>query len=240
MKKIISVLLALMLVAACSLTVFATVDKTYIFDKANIISDSEEAALAKSLKKLNKKYDLDIVILTVETLDGADEVAYADDFYDSLATGEDGALLLVSVDDDIRYLSTCGSCIDRVTSAELGDRISDYLDKGEYVKAFEGFVDLVEDEYSFNFFISLLISVGIGLVAALIVTGIMKGKLKSVHKQSAAAQYVKAGSLKVTQSRDFFLYRNVVRRHVPKSSSSGGGGGTHTSSSGRTHGGGRV
>ena len=65
----------------------------------------------------------------------------------------------------------------------------------------------------------------------------LKGKLKTVRRQAEAAEYVKTGSMKVTQSRDLFLYKHIDRHAKPKESTSGGSR-THTSSSGRTHGGG--
>ena len=83
--------------------------------------------------------------------------------------------------------------------------------------------------------ILLLISVGIGLFAALIVTGSMKGKLKTVHAQAAASQYVKPGSMNITERREMFLY-SQIQRHKRETKASGGSS-THTSSSGRTHGG---
>ena len=84
---------------------------------------------------------------------------------------------------------------------------------------------------------SLLVSVGIGLFAALIVTGSMKGKLKTVRAQTAADQYVKPGSMNITERREMFLYSQIRRqkRETKKS----GGSSTHKSSSGRTHGGSR-
>ena len=78
----------------------------------------------------------------------------------------------------------------------------------------------------------------IGLAVAFVITAMMKSQLKSVRFQSEAANYVKKDSMKVTQSKDLFLYRNVDRREKPKESSSSGGSSTHTSSSGTTHGGG--
>ena len=80
----------------------------------------------------------------------------------------------------------------------------------------------------------------IGLVTALIVTGVMKGQLKSVAPQRDATDYVRQGSMKLTNQRDLFLYRDVHRTERPKETSSGdsGGSSTHTSSSGSTHGGG--
>ena len=52
--------------------------------------------------------------------------------------------------------------------------------------------------------------------------------------------YVRQGSMKLTNQRDLFLYRDVHRTERPKETSSGdsGGSSTHTSSSGSTHGGG--
>lgn len=80
----------------------------------------------------------------------------------------------------------------------------------------------------------------IGLGTALIVTGVMKSQLKSVAPQQDATSYVRQGSMKLTNQRDLYLYRDVHRTERPKESSSNdsGGSSTHTSSSGTTHGGG--
>ena len=57
--------------------------------------------------------------------------------------------------------------------------------------------------------------------------------------QQEARNYVRPGSMKVTNSSDFFLYRKVTRTEKPQQKSSGtGGSSTHTSSSGKTPGGG--
>jgi uncharacterized protein len=82
----------------------------------------------------------------------------------------------------------------------------------------------------------ILISAGVGLVIALITVGIMKGKLKTVRRQPAAGNYVRKGSMNITESSDLFLYSKVNRTAKPKNNGSGSS--THTSSSGRTHGGG--
>ena len=85
---------------------------------------------------------------------------------------------------------------------------------------------------------SLVIALVIGFIIALIYTGSLKGQLKSVQAQRAAANYVKNGSMNITNSRDFFLYRRVDRTEKSSSSDDKGGSSTHTSSSGATHGGG--
>ena len=70
--------------------------------------------------------------------------------------------------------------------------------------------------------------------------GVMKSRLKSVAPQRDATSYVRQGSMKLTNQRDLYLYREVHRTERPKETDSGSSGGssTHTSSSGSTHGGG--
>ncbi len=84
---------------------------------------------------------------------------------------------------------------------------------------------------------ALVIALVAGLIIAAIYNANLKGQLKSVQAQRAAADYVKQNSMNITESRDFFLYRKVNRTEKSSSSSSGGSS-THRSSSGATHGGG--
>lgn len=90
----------------------------------------------------------------------------------------------------------------------------------------------------------LLVSLGIGFILALIVVLIMRSQLKTVHFKEEAGDYIKEGSMQLTEKHDWFLYSNVTRTPRPKPEDSGGhdhfggGGGGHISSSGTTHGGG--
>lgn len=87
----------------------------------------------------------------------------------------------------------------------------------------------------------IVVAFGIGLVVALIVVGSMKSKLKTVRAQSGANNYVKKGSMQLTQNSDIFLYHTVKKIPRPKETSSSSpsshGSSTHVSSSGTTHGG---
>ena len=78
------------------------------------------------------------------------------------------------------------------------------------------------------------------LLLALIVTGSMKSKLKSVHRKRSASEYMKRDSLNMVDASEIYLYSNVTRTYIDRDrdSHSGGGGGVHISSSGTTHGGG--
>ena len=68
----------------------------------------------------------------------------------------------------------------------------------------------------------------------------MKRKLHTVNMQAAANNYLKNGSLNITESNDIFLYSNVTKTAKPQDndSNSGSGSSTHESSSGNTYGGG--
>ena len=81
----------------------------------------------------------------------------------------------------------------------------------------------------------VLVSVCVGLITALIVTSIMKGKLKTIRPQNTADNYVREGSMVLSQQADLFLYSRVTRVAKPKDNLSKSG--PRISSSGTSHGG---
>jgi uncharacterized protein len=83
---------------------------------------------------------------------------------------------------------------------------------------------------------ALATAILVGLGAGLITAFVLKGQLKTVHKQNQANVYVKEGSMKITRSGDYFMYRTVTRTEKPKSNSSS----SSRSGSSRNVGGGRF
>ena len=254
MKRIMIVMLALIL--CLSLFVPAMAQSTpHLVDEADLLSDVEEAQILSMLDAISNRQGMDVVLVTADTLDGKSPQEYADDFYDYNGYSQDGILLLISMEDSDWWISTSGYGITAFTDAgidRMGELFVPSLSAGDYGEAFEIYADTcdefitqakVGDPYDihnlpkepFSFFRSLLICLVIVFVFALIVTGIMRGKLKTVRFQSGAANYVKSGSLNVTHRQDLFLYRDVKRTPRPKDN---GGSRTHMSSSGRSHGGG--
>lgn len=55
-----------------------------------------------------------------------------------------------------------------------------------------------------------------GLAIAFIITGIMLSKMKSVHMNNQAADYIRKNSMKVTTKRELYLYKNVDKRKINK------------------------
>ena len=233
----------------------------YLFDGADLLYDSEEAELAAYLESLRDRIQLDVVVVTVNSTGMYSPMEYADDYFDYNGYGygenRDGILLLIAMDTRDWWISTSGYGITAFTDAGIeyiGEQILSDLSGGWYADAFRTFADLCESfvtqartgdpfdvhnlpKEPFDWFSTLLISLVIGLIVALIYTGVLKGQLHSVQRKPAASEYVREGSLKLHQSQDLFLYRNV-RRTVRETSSGSGGSSIHRSSSGRSHGGG--
>lgn len=237
-----------------------------LVDNADLLNDSEETTLLAKLDEISERQQLDVVVVTVESVGDKTPEAYADDFYDYNGYGfgenHDGILLLVSMENRDWHITTTGYGITVFTDAGikyLSKQFLDDLSDGNYAAAFTTYAEKCDEfitqaktgepydvnnlpKEPFDFLMWILISVVVGLVAAYVITKIMKGKLKTVRFQPAASNYVKQGSLNLTNSQDIFLYTHVDRRPRPKDTSSGGsrsgGSSTHTSSSGSTHGGG--
>ena len=234
-----------------------------VVDMAELLSDSEKTALLSKLDEISERQKLDIVVLTVNTLDGKTPRDYADDFYDYNGYGfgenKDGILLLVSMEDRDWWISTTGYGITALTDAGIeyiSKKFLSDLSDGDYAQAFTTYAELCDQfitqaktgepydignmpKEPFNVAWNILVAFVIGLVVAVIVTSIMKKQLKTVQLKSEANNYVKANSMILTENRDLFLYNQVSRRARPKETdNSSGGSSTHTSSSGTSHGGG--
>lgn len=266
-KNLLPVFFALLLSVIAVLPVWAAGSLPRLVDDADLLSDSEEAELLGKLNEISERQQLDVVVVTVNSLEGMSVVDYADDFYDYYGYGfgeaEDGVLFLISMEEREWHISTKGYAITVFTDAGLDYMtqwiVSD-LSSGEYAAAFTTFADYCDDYITqaatgvpydvdnlpsepFAFFTMLLLCLLIAFVIAFIATAVMKGQLKSVYSRSESDDYVKNGSLNLTKKNDLFLYRHVERREKPKentsdsSGSSAGGSTTHTSSSGATHGG---
>lgn len=67
------------------------------------MSDSEEAKLDSEIEKIRTNYDFDVVLLTVESLEGYTPEAFADDYYDyngyGIGDNNDGVLFLISMEE---------------------------------------------------------------------------------------------------------------------------------------------
>ena len=215
-------------------------NEQFLYDEADLLTDSEEEALVQKLEEVSHATNAQIVVVTLASMDGGNIDEFIDYLYDTMGFGygenHDGVLLLVSMDPrEYRILSNgyAGTAIGPDQIDTLCDIVQPYLTKGTYATAFTYFANESKDFLAyylegspFNAGKSFMISLVIGIIAGLITAFVMKGKLKSVRKQDSARVYVKKGSMRLTYSRDIFLYRNVERtkkQERVESTSSGSG-----------------
>ena len=234
-KKLFALVLALCLMAAMVLPVFAATD-AFVYDSARLMSTAEAQSLSQKLAQLSAEYEAQIVVITVHEGDNdADMLVNA--VYDDMGLGYgdtyDGVLLLVCMDDrEYRILSNgyAGEAIGPSQIDAIGDAIVSDLSDGAYADAFSTFADQCAyyldgylNGFPFNFGKNLIVALIIGMVAGVVVALVLKKQLKSVRQQKQANIYIKSGSMQITKSRDLFLYREVSRTKKDSSNSSGSG-----------------
>lgn len=147
-RTVFSLLLSAILLAALALPVSATSDLPMVVDNAGLFSDSERSALEEKAQELRTEYEMDIVILTVDRLDGKTPQDYADDYYDDNGYGfgkeYSGLLFLLAMEERDWYISTCGDAIYAVTDygiQKLGEAALPDLSAGAYYDAFDAYLN---------------------------------------------------------------------------------------------------
>lgn len=233
-------------------------------DNAGLLSTEDAASIESQLTDLGQKYDMHFVIVTDEDPDISSAMEVADDFFDynGYGVGDDrsGVLLYINMSTHDVWISTRGFGITAFTDAGINyilDQLVSGLGDEAYYETFETYITLCDDfmiqalngtpydvdhmpSEPFPWIGGLIMCMALGAIVGLIYVLILRGQLKSVAPNESAEDYMVKGSMHMTNSREFFLYRTVSKTARPQENSSGGGGGstTHTSSSGATHGGG--
>lgn len=249
MKKIISFILVLLLCASLTVLASAAYTNETLIDDADLLTDLEEQILRSEFEQIGQEFGAQICGVTTNFTEGGDVDYYVNRLYDMGGYGygsqKNGVLLLISMDlREFRILSN-GFASDAIGPGEIidiSDAITSDLTDGDYAEALDTFAKECEkyldgyiNGYPFQMGKTLRTSLLIGFGIGLLVVLIMVAQLKSVRKQDRASDYVRAGSMRITQANDIFLYRNVTRT-VKQSSSSG----SRSSGSSRSTGGGKF
>lgn len=233
-----------------------------LMDYSDILSDGEKGVISITLDEISERQQVDVAIVTVNSLDGKSSMEYADDFYDQYGYGfgvnHDGILLLIAMDEHEYWITTCGYAITAFTDSgldQIKSHFEGYLSNGDYQKAFSVFAADCDDYITqaktgmpydtnniksepINPFLGFVFCLGFALIAAFIIVTVIKGKLKSVKMAQNASGYIRSGSVTINRSFSRFIRSDVSRVAKPKSTSgSGGGSSTHIGSSGTSHGG---
>ncbi len=206
-KRVFGIFFVMLLSLSLTFLVFAADDVPRLVDEAALLSDSDAEALLGLLDEISERQQMDIVVVTVNSLQGASSMEYADDFYDYNGYGfgeeRDGILFLISMEERDWYISTTGYGITVFTDAGLeyiSERFLDDLSEGEYAAAFTTFAELCDDfitqadtgepydvgnlpKEPFWLVGSLVIALAAGFIIALIATGVMRSQLKTVYSE---------------------------------------------------------
>ena len=233
-RKLFSALLIVVLCLSMAVSVCAA-GADCVYDDADLLSQREEFDLQEKLSRIGDAYDVQIVVVTLESSNNRYIDYLVDDVYDQMNFGvgpnHDGVMLLMCM--DIREYQIIGNgyaskAIDDDKIEKICDAIGSDLSDGDYAAAFDEFADQCEyyldgyrNGFPFRFGRNLLIALGVGIVVGLIVVFVLKSQLKSVHSQRRAHDYVKSGSMNIRTSKDIFLYRSLTRTKIERSSSSG-------------------
>ncbi|HHV41433.1 MAG TPA: TPM domain-containing protein [Clostridiaceae bacterium] len=130
-----------------------------IVDQADLFSERDEERLVKKATKVSDKHAMNIVVVTADSSRLSEDISnksdsqwardYADDFFDYHQYGEDGILMLISLEPRQVWISTSGTGIRLFTDRRIEnmlDEIFKYADlkSGDYAMAPYIFIDHVE------------------------------------------------------------------------------------------------
>lgn len=228
-----------------------------MMDKANLLSDSQEQEILDKLEYIKDIHQCEVLILTVNSLNNLDVLDYADLYYSNNNYGygneKTGIMLIISDEERDYAIYVRGKAIDVFSDKRqiyIEDSILEYLKNDDYYGAFNEFASLSEyflnqgiETYDKQDYpkkplspIAYPFAIIIGFVISLFSANFVKKSLKSVRYSTGANNYMVQGSMKLRNSTDRFLYRNITRVPRPKqtSSSSSSGSTRRTGSSGNS------
>ena len=152
-RKFICFLLTALLLFSLTLTASASENLRRVIDNADLLDITEESAHEETIRLLRERYNMDVVILTVDSLGGKRPQEYAADYYDENGYGcgeeKSGLLLLISMEERDWYISTCGNAIYALTDYGI-QRLGEELVSGfalDYDAGFRMFLNALPEYF---------------------------------------------------------------------------------------------
>lgn len=238
------------------------VHPTRLVDEADLLTSQEKQELQALLDQVSEERQCDVVVVTVESLNGAGIQSYTDDYFDANGYGigneRDGILFLLAMNEREWAISTRGFGITAFTDAGqeyLMEKLLPDLKNGDYQKTFTAFAEHADDflkqaragkPYDRKNLpgvqmrkIALSVVVGLigGFLLALFGVWRLKKEMRPVYAQVSAENYLVQNSCHIREQRERLIRKEVHRTHIPKEQSDDEGSSVHESSSGATHGG---
>ena len=211
---------------------------------ADTLADLEEQAESAS-----DGHDVDVYFLVVDDIGDADQRDYAKNYYISNGLGygdeQSGILFLLAVGSRKYVTITYGGGVTAFTDyriEQLEDEVVPLLSDGDYADAAQTYIDLCAstlDFYAENGepldydndpdgglgLIGILIVVGIPMLIAAVVCGILYSRMKTAQLKTEADDYIGAG-LKLRVKTDLYTHTDRVEVYDPPQPESDSGGST--------------
>lgn len=257
MKKIISILIILLSLLFIP-SAQSPSGKPNIIDNYGLLSTEEIKDLQKKIDKIGEDYQLDVVLVIVDSLAGKSPMEFADDYYDYGGYGygesHDGVLFLVSMEYRDWWISTTGKAIDYYTDyglEKITQRTIDAFSLDNYYLGYQSLLRMldifakeamtnrpydIDHRYiPFLFLIQIIPSAIVGIIAASILRKTLISKHNDVKRATGARLYTD-GNIAFTTNKDSLVYVEEDRTYSPVSSGgSSSSGGSYHSGGSSTH-----
>lgn len=240
-KKIFYPLFLFLFLLGFSIPVFAkpsespdsVANKNYIFDTAQLLTETECETLEESAKKWSETYNCGIYLITVNDFQAStgnsDAKEAAKTLYTqyALGIGEDssGVLLMMSMTDRKMALIAKGYGNHRITdqrNQKIRDDIKKDFKTDDWYSGFTKYVNhtasYLGNKLTFSQRIAGIATCFlISLILSLIIMFFLKNQLKSVALKTQAGAYITTDGLTLNKRTDTYLYTNESRVYSPQS-----------------------
>ena len=231
---LISVIISLSLIISASAYTYQ-----YVADSAGMLTYDEIEELDAYAENIESSYGICVMLCIAAETDGMSDSEYARKIYTDNTDNEKGIILFHNYDENtyaVFIADNTGDIFDdNAVSAMKAAYESDesfyggivgYLNTAEAILRNGGAVseiteaDIPQEDNSDKKdgvgFLSIPVSLGIGLIIGFLIINSIASKNKSVHMQKDASDYTRSGSMIITGRADNFLYKNVERKEKPK------------------------
>lgn len=254
-KKRMALLITVPALCVTASPVFAA---TGVVDDVPLLSEAECTSLSEQMEELAGDTDWDIFAISTDDAGGKTSREYADDYFDTYATRENGVVFLIDMDNREITISTAGESIYYLTDERIDEILDDayaYVSNAQYYDCYIAMLNGVQkyyeqgiasDAYIYDeetgkiipyrkltageFAFALIVAVAVG---ALVFSGIhAKYKLKFAKDTMDPHG---TGDVKLENSKDRFVNQIVTHRRIPKNPPPSNGGSSGSSGRSTVH-----
>ncbi len=234
-----------------------------VYDEAKLFTINENSQLSNLAIKIEKEYEMDIVIVTINDSQNKSSRDFADNFYEAnyLVQNKDksGILFLIDLDNQEAYIATFNKAIKYITDSRQKDILDSVfangIDDRNYFQASQTFLlksqDYLKkgipilsekDETSKNKNSLSILEAGISVGLGAIISGLFYKRAKSSYKvkNPIAPNNLKTNSkTNFNVSQDLLINSQIESKVISKSTNDETDikSSTHTSKNGNTFGG---